>query len=75
MVLGELRKNLDVFEKMKKEEASEEIERHGKVENQLPTIQEEAEDEMERDSGETEEDNGDQNQDWNQQEVLICKMF
>ena len=41
--IGELRKHLDVFEKMKEGEAMEEIERKEKVENQLPTIQEENE--------------------------------
>jgi len=65
---GELRKDLDVFEKMKEEKARGGIERKEKVGNQLPTIQEEHGNEMDGDSGETEED-GDQNQDRNQQEA------
>ena len=68
---GELRRNLDVFEEMKEGGARDEIERKEKVENQLPTIQEENENEMGMDAGETGEEIGDQNQDGDQQEVNI----
>ena len=37
---GELSKNLDGFGEMGKWESNAEIERHGEIENQLPTIQE-----------------------------------
>ena len=67
----ELRKNLDVFEEMKEERARGEIERQEKVGNQLPTIQEENGEEMEMDFGETEENDGGQNQNWIQKETNI----
>ena len=69
----ELRLNLNGFKEMKEEKERGGIERQEKVENQLPTVQEENENEMGMDSGETEEEEeiGDQNQDWNQQEENI----
>ena len=46
------------------------IGRQEKVGKHIPTIQEENGNEIERDSGETEEEDGDQNQDWDKQEQI-----
>ena len=57
----EIRRNLDVLKKRRKRKQGG-IGRREKVENQLPAIQEDSENEMGLDSGETEEGIGGQNQ-------------
>ena len=65
----ELRRNLEVSEDMEEWKAMGEIERRGKVENQLPTIQEENENELGIEFLETEENGWDQSHNRTQPET------